>query len=84
MSKRLQVLLPDAQYRAMAGFCKRQKITVAEWVRECIRRGFASIQPDSPEKKMAKILKYAKYRGPTADISELLSDIEKGRGDFKP
>ena len=79
MSKRLQVLLPEKDYRALAVVSRKESKTIAEWVRDSIRRRLKVVEPPSPEKKLSKILKYARYSGPTGDIEQILSEIEKGR-----
>ena len=77
MSKRLQVLLPEKDYRALAVVSRKESKTIAEWVRDSIRRRLKVVEPPSPEKKLSKILKYARYSGPTGDIEQILSEIEK-------
>lgn len=83
MSKRLQVLLPEKDYRALAVVSRKESKTIAEWVRESIRRRLKAAEPPSPEKKLSKILKYARYSGPTGDIGQILSEIEKGRENLR-
>lgn len=79
MSKRLQVLLPDDEYRVLAGFCRRQGKTLAEWVRKVIRENLTQTQAEDSEKQTAKILKYARYNGPTGDIEDILSQVQSAR-----
>ena len=75
----MQVLLPEKDYRALAVVSRKESKTIAEWVRDSIRRRLKVVEPPSPEKKLSKILKYARYSGPTGDIEQILSEIEKGR-----
>lgn len=79
MSRRLQVLLPENDYAELIRMTKKIKITVAEWVRNVIRKGIQENKPISSEKKISNILKYAKYQGPTASIEQILKEIEKGK-----
>ena len=37
MSKRLQVILDDAELREIQRIARRQRLTVAEWVRQALR-----------------------------------------------
>jgi hypothetical protein len=79
MSKRLQVLLQDEEYQELAQVCRKQAISIAQWVRGALRKSLQQSRPLSPEKKLARILKFTKHEGPTGDINEILSDIERGR-----
>ena len=80
MSKRLQVLLPDGEFRKLQQASKKQKKTVAQLVRESIATQLQSAcQEASPEHRIARILKFAKYTGPTGSIADLLAQIEAGR-----
>jgi len=37
MPKRLQVLFDEEEYREIQGEARRQRVTVAEWVRQALR-----------------------------------------------
>ena len=52
--------------------------TVAKWVREVLDHAIEETRPATPEKKLAKLLSYAKYNGPTGEIEEILAQIESG------
>lgn len=79
MSFRLQILIPDNEYREVVKASKKEAKKISEWVRESIRSRLKFTRPESPEIKLARILKFAKYQGPTADIDQMLAEIEKGR-----
>lgn len=51
MSKRLQVLLDEPEMREIRRIARRQKMTVAEWVRQALRA--ARSEPEDPAKKLA-------------------------------
>ncbi len=78
MSKRLQVLLPDPEMAEIRRLARREQITVGEWVRRVLREA-RSRQPihDAPFKLKA-IRKAAEYSFPTADIDQMLEEIERG------
>ncbi|HEY5477485.1 MAG TPA: hypothetical protein VIK11_12315 [Tepidiformaceae bacterium] len=80
MSKRLQVLLPDDEYRAVADAAQRQGKPVARIVRESLRRTLAEETDLEPEQRIAAVLRFARFAGPTGDIAQLLDEIERGRG----
>lgn len=79
MSKRLQILLPEADYRAIVKVCRHDKKKVSEWVRESLRRSLKYKEAPSAEDRIASVLRFASYSGPTGDIEEILSEIERGR-----
>ena len=80
MSKRLQVVLPDDEFRAIAAAAKRQGKPVAAIVRESLRRTVREEQEMDPDKRLAAVLRFARFSGPTGDIEEILEEIERGRG----
>jgi hypothetical protein len=53
MSKRLQVLLDDAEYREIRRAARARKLTVAAWVREAIRVARRGKPGSDPDKKLA-------------------------------
>lgn len=78
MSKRLQVLLPDAEMNEIRRSAKRDQIPVGEWVRRALRAARAREPIHSPEAKLKAIREAAKLSFPTADIEQMLAEIERG------
>ena len=78
MSKRLQVLLPDQELQDIQRLAKRERLTVGEWVRRALREARASRPVSEPESKLKAVRRAAKYSFPTADIAQMLSEIERG------
>ena len=78
MSKRLQVLLPDPEMSDIRRLAKRERLTVGEWVRRALRDARASRPAIEPETKLKAVRRAAKYSFPTADIEQMLSEIERG------
>lgn len=78
MSKRLQVLFDDSEYREIERLARKQGVTVSALVREALRllRGRMPVQ-DS-ERKLAAIRQGARHSFPTGPIAEMLRDIERG------
>ena len=77
MSKRLQVLLDDEEYREIRASAHRSRMTVAEWVRQALRRARHD-HPATVEAKLAAVAEAARHEFPTADIDVMLSEIEAG------
>ena len=80
MTKRLQVLLDDAELRTIQRLARRDKLTTAEWVRRRLREGAAaSTRPDTAS-RLAAI--HTAYRhasaAPAPDLGQMLEEIERG------
>lgn len=80
MSKRLQVVLPDDEYRAVSDAARRQGKPVASVVRESLRRTLAEELEKGPDERIAEVLRFARFAGPTGEIEQILDEIERGRG----
>ena len=78
MSKRLQVLLDDEDYREIQVVARGQRVTVAEWVRQALRKA-RDDQPNTVEAKLRAIVDASRYEYPTANIDVMLTEIEAGR-----
>ena len=77
MTKRLQVLLDDDEYEAIKAAAKARHITVAEWVLQTVRRHKVN-PPKTVEEKLRAIKKASQHNHPTADIEDMLREIEEG------
>ena len=78
MSKRLQVLLEEDELREIQRAARRERLTVAEWVRQALREVRRLRPQASLERKLAAIHKASEYAAPTADIDQMLAEIERG------
>ena len=78
MSKRLQVLVEDAELREIQAVARRRRMTVAEWVRQSLRAARAQEPSKSAERKLAALREAVRHEGPTADIDQMLAEIERG------
>ena len=78
MTKRLQVLLDEDEYQEIRDAARAQRMTVAEWVRQALRRS-KPLSPKAIETKLRAIREAARYNYPTADIDVMLREIEEGR-----
>ena len=80
MSKRLQVVMPDDEYRLITRVARRQGKPVSQVVRETLRLSLAEESEVDPEQRIAAVLRFARFSGPTGGIDRLLREIERGRG----
>jgi hypothetical protein len=80
MSKRLQVLMEESELAEVRRLARLQDITVAEWVREAIRRAKHQRPSKDSARKLTAIREAAKLAFPTSDIQTMLAEIERGYG----
>ncbi len=78
MKKRLQVVLPDQEWKDIQNLAKLEQLTVGEWVRRALRNARKQKPRCDQEAKMQAIRQGAEYSYPTADIGEMLAEIERG------
>lgn len=84
MSKRLQVLLEDEELQEIRAVARAHRLTVAEWVRQTLRRG-RSEEPVRPAAAKLEALRDAvAHEFPTGDIEQLLAEIDRGRSSGLP
>lgn len=78
MSKRLQVLLEESELRDIQRLARRERMTVAEWVRQALRTARLSVPRTNAGKKLQVVRSAARHSFPTAEIDEMLEQIESG------
>lgn len=76
MSKRLQVLIPDAEMAEIQQAAKLEQIPVGEWVRRSLREARQKKSVKSPEFKMRAVREAMKYSVPAPDIEQMNREIE--------
>jgi hypothetical protein len=78
MSKRLQIVLGEAEYDEYKRVAMRRGLTLAEWVRQVLRRDAGNEPSGDADRKLAVIRASARHAYPTADIEQMLAEIESG------
>jgi predicted 2-oxoglutarate/Fe(II)-dependent dioxygenase YbiX len=81
MSKRLQVLLSDQELAEIQRLARRERLAVGEWVRRALRDARSRQQVNDSEVKLKSIRRAVEYSFPTADLDEMLREIEQGHHD---
>ena len=81
MTKRLQVLLDDREYRDVQRAARGRRVTVAEWVRQALRAARQREPIGDAGRKLDAIRRASRQTFPTADIDAMLGEIEQGYGD---
>ena len=74
MSHRLQILIPEALDQRVRKAAQRARLSKGAWVRKSIE---LALQP--PQATRSPIDRMASLEAPTADINQMLSEIEAGR-----
>jgi len=75
MSHRLQVLIPEEMDAQIAKAAQRKRLSKGAWVRRAIE---GSLRGDGGE-ATDPVSRMAALNGPTADIDQMLAEIEAGR-----
>jgi hypothetical protein len=78
MSKRLQVILEDGEFRALRAAARRQGVPVSEWVRRALREAHRREPRGDAERKLRAVEAAMRHDAPTADIDQMLDEIERG------
>jgi len=78
MAKRLQVILQDPEYREIQRIAKARRMSIAEWVRQALAAARRYEPLGDAGKKLDVIREAARQEFPTADIDEMLAQIERG------
>lgn len=78
MTKRLQVILEDPDYREIQRAARSRHMSLAEWVRQALERARRHEPLGTVEKKLEAIRTAARHESPTADIDTMLEEIERG------
>lgn len=78
MSKRLQVVMSDAEYREIREAAGRRRLTVSEWVRQTLRRAREAEPASDVGPKLEAVRAAVRHEYPTADVQQMLREIEAG------
>jgi hypothetical protein len=78
MSKRLQVLLSELEIAEIQKFADLERVSVGEWVRRALRDARSRRSSIDPQSKLKSVRKAAAYSFPTADVGQMLAEIERG------
>ena len=81
MSKRLQVVVGDADFERYRSTAQAQGVNISEWVRQALRVAERERSSGDVEAKLAAIRKAVSHRtgGREVDIDMMLAETEAGR-----
>jgi len=77
---RLQVVLDEKELQSMREHALEQGMTLSGWVRQTLRNAMRLRPGDDIDRKLECVRSAMRHQFPTADIDQMLSDIEKGYG----
>ncbi len=78
MSKRLQVVMDEREWTEIEAAARRHGQTVSDWVRVVLRAARREESSGSVDKKLAVLRAAMQFDGPTGDIGQMLSEIDRG------
>ena len=74
----MQILLEEGEFADIRRVAKRHHMTVAEWVRQALRRARRDEPATEPRRKLAAVREAARGAYPTAGIDQMLTEVEGG------
>lgn len=80
MSKRLQVLFDDAEYRDLQRTARRHRLTVSAWIRQSVRELIRHEPAGDPDRKLRAVREATRHAYPAPPIDQMLQEIESGYG----
>jgi ABC-type arginine transport system permease subunit len=78
MSKRLQVVVADAELHDFERTAGALGLTLSAWVRQTLRAAEREVAMGDVEAKLAAIREASKHNFPEVDIDQMLAEIEQG------
>jgi len=80
MAKRLQVILQDPEYREIQRAADAQRLSIAAWVRQALAAARRREPVGNVGKKLDTVRAAVRHSFPTADINDMIAEIERGYG----
>lgn len=79
MTQRLQVLLDKAEFDEIRAHAAQRRMTVAEWVRQAMRRAREAEAVATPSVRLLAVREAAaRYEFPAPDIARMNDEIARG------
>lgn len=74
----MQVLFDEDEYTRIQRQARARGQTLAQWVRDAVRESYRSQPSGDLDRKLAAVRAAVVNDFPTADVDEMLDDIERG------
>ena len=78
MSKRLQVVFGDAEYRELQRIARKHGMSVSNWVRRALKAAELREPAQDAGRKIMAVREAARFAFPIGDIDQMLAEIERG------
>ena len=76
--------MDPAEMREVRRLARKERLSVAEWVRRALRAA-RRLEPETSTRRKREAIDAAlEHAFPTSDIDAMLADIERGYGDSAP
>jgi len=73
--------MDNAELDAIRTAARERGMTVSEWVREALREARRKVSDGDAERKLAAIRAADRHAYPTADIDQMVAEINRGYGE---
>lgn len=83
MSRRLQVELGNREFEQIRMMARRQRMSVDDWILKVLREAHRSqpqrgAEAEEADRKLALLDRAMEYEFPTADIDQMLAEVQRG------
>lgn len=78
MSKRLQIVVDDAEASRFEQCARAEGLTFSSWARQVLRAAERKVSVGDPDGKLAAIQAAYQYAFPAPDVASMLDEIEQG------
>ena len=78
MSKRLQVILKDPEYREIQRVARSRHMSLAQWVRQALEAARREEPAGSLTRKLEAVRAAVQHEYPAGDPEQMLAEIEAG------
>jgi len=79
MSPRLQIVVSEDEAQQLRRSAERAGLTLSEWARRALRRAQKAGVAVTPDQRLRALDRALTCGHPTADLEDMLSEIERGR-----
>jgi uncharacterized protein (DUF1778 family) len=83
VTKRLQIRVDETELQEIERAARDRRMSVAEWVLATLRQARDVPAQKTVEEKVEAVRRAARHEFPTADIHQMLDEIERGDGEAK-
>ena len=81
MSKRLQVLFDEDEYRDLQRVARQHRLTVSAWIRQAVRELIRREPSGDQDRKLRAVREATRHAYPAPPIDQMLREIESGYRD---